>query len=171
MKQLFCGAAALVILLASCDKNDDDSNSISSTDQDFMVKASYSNWAEVGAGSIAAIKGNADSVKMFGSMMVADHTNAETSLDSVAKAYSITIPSEPDDAHKAKAAYLQTLSGYMFDTAYINAQVIDHQATVALFQQESSKGNNSTVKAFVATHLPVIQMHLQEALDIQAQLK
>ncbi len=170
MKHLFYGAAAAVLLLSSCDKNGND-NSVTSADQDFMVKASYSNWAEVGAGGLASTKGNADSVKMFGTMMIADHSNAQASLDSAGKAYNVILPTEPDETHKAKAAYLQTLSGYTFDTAYINAQVIDHQTTVTLFQQEASAGNNLTVKAFVATHLPIIQMHLQEALDIQAQLE
>ena len=156
---------------AACNKDDDANNFVNATDSSFLVKASYSNNAEVGAGSIAAVKGNVDSVKMFGGMMVSDHSSAQTSLDSIATFLQIITPSTPDAVHIAKAAYLQTLSGHTFDTAYINAQVIDHQATVAIFQQELLNGNDQFVKNFATSHLPIIEMHLQEALDIQAQLK
>lgn len=159
------------LLCFSACSNDDDNSSLNATDRDFMVQASYSNEAEISAGSIAASKGSADSITMFGQMMVIDHGKAESSLDSLANALSVEIPSTPDTAHIAKAAVLQTLSGYTFDTAYINAQVIDHSATIAIFQKEISAGNNTQVKAFANKNLPIIQMHFEEAQSIQKQLQ
>ena len=170
MKHLFYVAMA-TLFFAACSKNNYDNSSINTTDNDYMVQASFSNLAEISAGAIAGTNGNADSVKMFGVMMIQDHGAAETSLDSLATALQVAIPSEPDDAHKAKAAYLQTLSGYTFDTAYINAQVIDHAATIAIFKTEITSGNNAKIKTFASDHLPVIQMHYQMALDIQTQLR
>src|SRR4051812_30608475 len=120
MKYL-CVFALATFVCAACNKNDNDNTTVNSTDSYFMQQASYSNNAEISAGSIAASHGSYDSVRIFGSMMVSDHGNAESSLDSIASSLNITIPSTPDSAHQAMATYLQTLSGHTFDTAYINA--------------------------------------------------
>jgi putative membrane protein len=165
--KFLCVFALVLCMCAACSKNDNDNTTINYTDSYFMQQASYSNNAEISAGAIAASKGSYDSVRMFGSMMVADHGKAEFSLDSLASSLSITIPLTPDSAHQAMAAYLQTLSGHMFDTAYINAQVQDHMNTISLFQQELSDGNNQQIKDYANKNLPVIEMHLQEAQSIQ----
>ena len=170
MKYL-CLFGLATLVLAACSKNDNDNTTLNSTDNFFMQQASYSNNAEISAGSIAASKGGYDSVRMFGGMMVVDHGNAESSLDSIASSLNITIPSTPDSLHQVMALHLQTLSGHTFDTTYINAQVKDHMATIAIFQQELSSGNNQQVKNYANQKLPVIQMHLQEAQSIQAAIK
>lgn len=161
-----CVFAAFVFMYAAC-SNDDDNANLNNADVYFMQQAAYSNNAEIGAGAIAAVKGSYDSVKMFGSMMVTDHTKAKNELDSLATVFGVNVPSTPDSVHQAMAARLQTLSGYTFDTAYINGQVKDHMATIAVFQQELSDGNNQQVKAYANKYLPIIQMHLQEAQTIQ----
>lgn len=158
---------AIVFIYAACSHDNDNNLNLNDADTYFMQQASYSNNAEIGAGAIAASKGNYDSIRMFGSMMVADHGNAESSLDSLASVFNVTVPSTPDSAHQAQAGHLQTLSGHTFDTAYINGQVKDHVATVAIFQQELSGGSNQEVLNYAQKHLPIIQMHLQEAQTIQ----
>jgi len=146
---------------------DNDNTVVNGTDSYFMQQASYSNNAEISAGAIAASKGNYDSIRAFGSMMVSDHGNAQSDLSSLAASLNMTVPSTADSAHQAMAVYLQTLSGETFDTAYINAQVKDHMAAIAIFQQELSDGNNQEIKRYANTYLPIIQMHLQEAQSIQ----
>lgn len=163
--------AGLTLLFVACHKSPGENTPLSKGDIYFMQTASYSNWAEVVAGGIASANGNKDSVKMFGSMMVEDHGKAEAKLTSLAGSLNVDIPQEPDAEHKAKAAVLKTLSGYTFDTAYINGQVIDHQKTIAAFNDEISGGSNHAVVNYAKTNLPTIKMHLEEALNIQAQLK
>ncbi len=171
MKKTFV-LSALLLLAVACGKNPNPPGQTPSKgDILFLKTASYSNWAEVVAGGIAAINGNLDSVKMFGGMMVQDHGKAEAKLTSIASSLNTPIPQTPDSAHLATDALLKTLSGYKFDTTYINGQVVDHIKTIAAFNQEISVGVNSTVVNYAKTNLPTIQMHLQEALAIQAQLK
>lgn len=81
------------------------------------------------------------------------------------------LPTEADPVHKAKLAILKTLSGYEFDTTYINSQVMDHYATIALFENEISGGRNPLVKNYANKTLPHLKMHLEEALAIQARLE
>src|SRR3954451_16218037 len=102
MKYLFV-LTTIMCMYVSCSK-DDDNTTVNSQDSYFMQQASYSNYAEISAGAIAASKGSYDSVRMFGAMMVSDHGNAENSLDSLAASFNVTIPSAPDSAHQAMAA-------------------------------------------------------------------
>src|ERR1044072_7702392 len=105
MKYL-CVVAAIMFFSTACSNDDDDNAAVNSADAYFMQQASYSNNAEISAGSIAASKGSYDSVRMFGVMMVAHHGEAQNQLDSVATDLNITIPSMPDSAHQAMAVYL-----------------------------------------------------------------
>jgi putative membrane protein len=162
---------AMVFMYAACSNDDDDNANLNETDVYFMQQASYSNNAEITAGSIAASKGSYDSVRTYGTMMVSHHGEAQNALDSLASALSVSIPSTADSAHQAMAAYLQTLSGYSFDTAYINAQVKDHMATIAVFQKELSEGNNQLVLNYAQQNLPIIEMHLEEAQTIQQSIQ
>jgi putative membrane protein len=162
----------LLVCLIGCNKKDVIIDAtLNKADVYFMQQASYANLDEIGAGALAASKGNYDSVKMFGTMMVTDHTKAQSSLEELGNNLNVQLPTEPDPAHQAKLAILLTLSGYEFDTAYINAQVIDHYATITLFETEISTGRNPLVKSYANTNLPVLKMHLEEALSIQNQLK
>ena len=163
-------ALVLAIVSLACSKDNNNDN-VTNQDSYFMQKASYSNYAEVNAGSLAGIRGNSDSIKSFGLMMVTDHSKAQSSLDSLGVTFNVNLPTTPDSAHLAMAAKLQTLSGYQFDTTYIGAQIVDHMATIAIFQQELATGNNQQVKNYANKNLPVIQMHLQMAQTIQALIK
>jgi len=171
MKCVFVLAAAFVFFTA-CNKNDNNNtNTINGQDASFLQNASYANHAEIDAGAIAAVKGSYDSVRVFGSLMVTDHGGAQSGLDTLASGLHVTIPSTADSAHVAMATVLQSLSGSVFDTTYIGAQVRDHMAAAALFQQELSTGNNQQLKSYANQYLPVIQMHLQEAQRIQQTLQ
>lgn len=162
----FCFLSTAIFLTA-CDKDDDNSNQTSATDKDFMTQAAYSNLAEIEAGQLAATKGNKDSVKMYGTMMIAEHTKANASLDSLAKTKGVTLPTTVDAEHAALKTRLSGYTGRTFDTAYTNAQVKDHAKTVTLFQSEISGGQNKDVIGFANKLLPNIQMHLTHAQAIQ----
>ncbi len=158
MKKRFLFSTLVVgVIFSACHK--DDKQSLNDTDRNYMMQAALSNLAEIDAGTLASTKGNKDSTKMFGAMMVADHQKANASLDSLAKVKGVTLPTAPDAEHVALKQRLSTLSGRTFDTAYINSQVKDHQKTITLFQSEISGGMDQNTRDFASKNLPVIQMH------------
>lgn len=163
-------ALAVVLFMCACNKDDDnnDPSSFNTTDQQFITNASYGNHAEISAGQVAASKGMQDSIKIFGQMMVTDHTMSQQSLDSIASAFNITTPTTADSMHIALLQQLNQLSGHTFDTAYIHAQVTDHQKTIDLFQDELKNGNNQWLKNYVNRYLPAIQMHYNMAASLSA---
>jgi putative membrane protein len=107
-------------------------------DRDFYAKAAAGGMAEVQTGALAQIKGNSGAVREFGEMMVRDHTKANDKLKQIAGRKNIELPTEPDAKHKAKKQELEAASGAAFDSAYMQAQVADHEATESLLKQQSS---------------------------------
>lgn len=162
-KLLLTMAAGAIVVTSACKKNDDNNTP---ADQDFMKKAAYSNLAEVDAGQLASTKGNDMAVTMFGQMMVTDHTTAETELQTFASSKNVSLPSSPDSAHVAMKAMLTSMSGRAFDSAYIHAQVTDHQATIDLMQNEINTGTDSDAKNYANKYLPKVQMHKHMADSI-----
>lgn len=169
MKKLFLVSGLALALLSSCDKDDDD-NDLNSTDQTFMTQVAMANKAEIMAGQLAATKGSSAGVKAFGSLMVTEHGQAQTDLQSLAGSLSMNLPDSVDAEHQALMVRLNSLSGYSFDTAYINSQVKDHQKVVNIFQMELNDGDNESVRAYASQYLPHIQMHLQKADSLSTAL-
>jgi putative membrane protein len=149
--------AVTALLFLSCDKNDD--NDVNNTDRDFTMKASMGNTAEVDAGQSASVKGTDAGVRMFGQMMVTDHTDAETQLKALASSFSLSAPDSIDAAHVALKTQLMSLSGRAYDSVYIKSQVQDHQTTISLFENEVNNGNNQQLINHANTLLPKLRMH------------
>lgn len=165
VRNLIAGGCLLATVFTACKKDDD--NSLNSTDKNFLVQAAFSNNNEIDAGQLASTKGTKDSVKMYGSMMVSDHTTANTELHTVADPNGVQLPTTPDPAHVViKQQLMAMTAGTMFDTAYIRGQVRDHNATIALFQDEIANGKNQAVKDLASKKLPVITAHQQLATTI-----
>lgn len=132
-------------------------------DEAFAKKAGMGGAGEVAAGKLAQDKGSTDAVKQFGAKMVEDHTQAGDQLKSIADGKKMTVPADPDSAHRSALASLDKKSGAGFDKAFKSMMVKDHQATIALFQQEAKNGKDADLKAFAAKTLPTLQDHLQMA--------
>jgi putative membrane protein len=160
---------AAMILISACNKDDDD-NGTPQSDQEFMTKAAQGNMAEVDAGQLAAVKGSAG-IKMFGSMMVTDHTQAFFDLKAIADSLTYMLPTAPDSVYIKLKQQLSGLSGKSFDSLYINSQVTAHKNTIALFESEASNGYDQRLRNYANKYLPGIRMHLRVADSLRLQIK
>ena len=129
-------------------------------DADFFQQAAMGGIAEVDAGKLAEHKGGDAAIKKFGAQMVKDHTKANDELKKIAKQQQVTLPKHPDPEHIAMQKKLAHLSGKKFDSTYIEGQVTDHKAVIALFEHEAASGENAKAKAFAVKTLPVLKHHL-----------
>lgn len=154
------------VAIAGCDKDDNDTT-LNSADTDFMMKASMSNTAEIGAGTIASTKATNTAVKAYAMSMVMEHSTAQTDLKTLSTNVGYPVRDTLDALHVRKADTLNaTAASRRFDSIYIWNQVIDHQMTVANFQTHQSIGQHRDVKAYNSNNLPHIQMHLTRADSI-----
>ena len=167
MKKILGWALAITVVIAgACDDDDNGSTSLEQKDQDFVLKASEANLAEIELGELAATKSTTPSVKAFGEMMVAEHQVAFDELDSIAGEKNAPMTRELNAEHEQIKAALTGMVGYSFDSAYMQSQIKDHEKAIALFEDQSTTGIDPDVTAYAAKYLPGIEMHHHKADSI-----
>lgn len=142
---------------------------ISSQDHTFVQMAAQSDVAEIQAGQLAQTRGATPAVREYGRWMVTDHTSMDNMLRVIAEHEGIDVPTSPNATQMQQAKQLQNARGQAFDRVYINAQVLDHEQTLAAFRQESSEGQNIPLKRLAASGIPILEQHLTEARELQQQ--
>jgi putative membrane protein len=136
-------------------------------DTDFINTASQANLAEIAAGRVAAKKAGSRAVQAFADSMVSDHTQAQSELAGIAGKEGVALVQSVDTEHARTNERLAGLSGPTFDSAYMNGQLLDHQAAIQLFQQESSLGRDSLARIYATKYLPKLRHHLEMAQQLR----
>jgi predicted outer membrane protein len=138
--------------------------SLSAGDKKALMDMAQADINEVAAGKIAVGKAQSADVKAFAQQMIDDHSAALTKVQAVAQQKGVTLPTEPDSAHKAMAAKLEKMSGDAFDKAYMqNGGVKDHSMVQKKLMADSKKIKDADVKALADQHAPVVDQHLKSA--------
>jgi putative membrane protein len=119
---------------------------------------------EVAAAKLAATKATNPAVKAFAARMAADHAKANSELEKVATGQSLKMPDTTAAVSRAMAK-LQNLSGAEFDKEYMEMQVRAHQDAVTLFEHQSQRGTDASIKAFAQQTLPTLREHQKMAHD------
>ncbi len=133
---------------------------MSSADQKFMMMAATGGMAEVEMARLALEKSSSDAVKQYARKMIDDHTATTEQLTPIAEALGVTPPAETTAAAQLDIAYLETLEGEAFDTAYMAQQRLSHEAAVAAFEIAAETAQDEALRAFATKNLPVIQAHM-----------
>jgi len=141
------------------------------TDDLFVFQASAGGLAEVTLGSLASKKASDPNVKRFADQMVTDHTKANGELMNLANKTKLKLASRMDDEHEKALNKLLKLNGNAFDREYMAGQVKDHEATVALFEQQVKGGKNPDIKNWADKTLPTLRDHLKMAREIRGKFK
>jgi putative membrane protein len=152
-------------------KKDNMAMMMNSMDKKFATMAAMGGMAEVEMARLALTKASSDSVKQYAQKMIDDHTKANEELMGIATSKGITLMAAPDAKMRAMMMKMEKMSGMDFDRHYIMmAGSKDHMKMEKLFKDESMKGKDADLKAFAVKTLPVVQMHLQMARDLQSQM-
>jgi putative membrane protein len=142
---------------------------INKADAARLVAIAQANIAEVEAGNLALEKSSNADVKAFAKMMIDDHTRGLEETKKVAAAKNVTLPSEPDAAHKKLAAELKALSGSGFDSTYVKkAGVEDHTKVHAALRKDIDAAQDADVKALAIKLEPTVAHHLAMAKKLGA---
>ena len=171
MTRIFLGCMVAAVMFSACDKNDEDTNDLSTQDQTFTAQASMSNNAEIQMGTLALTKAQDDAVRDFAQKMITDHTTAQAQLASVISGLEINLSDSLGAANTATLQMLNGLSGHDFDTAYIGSQQRAHQTAISNFQTEVNSGNQQQLKSYASDLLPKLQMHLTMADSVYNVIK
>ena len=131
------------------------------TDTLFATAAAQGDIYEITSSELALERATSDAIRTFAQDMIADHTATTEQLVPIAEELGVTPPTETTAAFQLDIAYLETLEGAAFDTAYMEGQLVSHQAAVAAFEIGSQTAQNEDLRAFATENLPIIQEHLQ----------
>lgn len=140
------------------------------TDMRFAQDAASGGIAEVELGRMATDKAASAEVQEFGGKMADDHGKANDQLKQIAEQLDITLPGELQADAMAAQERLDGLSDAEFDRAYVEQMAADHENTVALFRRQADIGQVPELKDFTQQALPVLEQHLEQARQIDAQL-
>jgi len=144
-------------------------------DRDFVTNAINAGDAEI-TEARTQLTSSDPQVVLFARQMITDHVAANTHLGQLAEQKGIPYPkvnlnvteqgntsgnTTPDEASSTNTPVLSA-------HAYMQKEVTDHHATIALFQDEGRNGVDRDIKVFVGSTLPTLQAHLQMAEDYLA---
>jgi putative membrane protein len=144
---------------------------LSSTDRKFAMAAASGGMAEVEMARVALQRASSDEVKQYAQKMIEDHTRANEELMQLAASKGLTLPTGPDAKQQAMMRKMMGLSGAAFDREYVKTSGVKaHEQMAKLFMNEQSKGRDADLKAFAASKLPAVQMHLSMARDLWSKM-
>ena len=129
-------------------------------DQAFVNKVSQGGMFEVAAGELATSKGSTQDIRDFATAEVHDHALVGDRLKKTASQAGITFPGQLNAKFSAKLKYLATLSGPMFDHAYLSEMATLHDMDGAAFAKESMDGDTPEFRAFAAETHRIVLRHI-----------
>lgn len=165
-RSLFAVFLALALGAAPATQAKQASAALNQSDQEFIVKASQGNKAEVELAQLAIEKASNPEVKKFAEQIVKDHSKANQKLNGIAKKKGVSIPENLSEEALQLKNTLAALNGAEFDRQYMSAMVDDHQKDIDEFQNEKKLGKDADVKRFAAQSLPTLKRHLGMAQSI-----
>ena len=141
---------------------------MSKADPTLLTSMAQAQVNEIAAARQALDMSKNDGVRKFAQTMVDDHGKALDSIKTLARARNVSLPTEPDAAHKALAARMQKLRGDAFDKAYIKeAGVNDHSKVHSMLVKHADKPKDAELKALAAGMKPTVAAHLDAAKALQ----
>jgi putative membrane protein len=135
---------------------------VSPRDAAFLATATSAALAEVQAGHLAVTDGTSDAITSYGQRLVDDHSKELTTLQWIAAAAGVTLPTTPTAAQQDELATLASTDAASFDRAFLTGAVADHRDAVKLFTHES-RSSRRGVARFARMELPMLKKHLRIA--------
>ena len=157
--------------LQACKK--DNIENYTMDNQSFVNQASSSNSFEVQAGALAMLKAQNNAVKQYGEHMATDHTAVGNEMKSLATAKGWSIPTALLPKEQANLDKLNNTDASLFDSEFMKLMVASHQDAITLFSNAASDMGvyDADLRSFAGAKLPSLENHLEEAMNLQAQVK
>jgi putative membrane protein len=146
------------------------------TDANIVYILDNANMLDSAAGAVASTKGTNSEVREFGKRMMRDHHSLRKQGEDLAKKLKVTAEAPPND--DSKASYDKTMTmlngatkGKDFDKAYVDNEVVYHQALLQTATNAMAAAQNAELKNLIQKAAPAVQAHLDMAQAIQKNLQ
>ena len=164
--------ACLAVSLGACQQPAPSSYSrLSTGDTAFISQAVAGGIAEVRISELAETRSSNRNIQAFARRMIEDHTAANRELLAIAARNYQTPPTDPDGATLAQIQQLALAQGAQFDRQFTLLQVQAHERQLALFRNQATVGGDAALRDFAVRQVPVLQMHLEMARQLDSSLQ
>jgi putative membrane protein len=146
------------------------------TDPQIAAIVVTANQVDIEAGKLALSKSNSKDVKEFAQLMITDHGGVNKSATELVQKLHVTPEPNPTSQSLQKGgddnlAALQKLSGHAFDKAYVDHEVVYHEAVLqAIDKTLIPSAQNAELKALLVKVRPAFVAHLDHAKKLQLEL-
>ena len=160
-KMFFLGSVSAALFFTACEKDSDVNNDepLNQNDRAFINAAAGVNQSQIAYGQLVLTQSENDTVRAFSQAMIEDYQQAWDELDSLAGSVDISLPDSLSAAQVALRDRLQGLSGYDFDTAYINSYIAANPVAVQLFESAIANGKHAGLKAYATKYVETFRDH------------
>ena len=169
----FFSAGISLALLAGCANASTSNAAVPLTDANIAAIVVGANNIDISAGKIALMRSNNEQVKKFAQTMINDHSAVLKSAVELVTQLGVTPVNnelvasltKQSQAHEKK---LSTLTGKAFDKAYIDHEVLYHQAVIDVIENSLiPAAKNEQLKKALIDVLPAFRAHLKHCQMIQ----
>jgi putative membrane protein len=146
------------------------------TDPQIAAIVVTANQVDIDAGKLALSKAKSPDVKTFAQLMITDHSGVNKSATELVQKLHVTPENNPTSQSLQKGgddnlAALKKLSGSAFDRAYVDHEVVYHQAVLdAVDATLIPSAQNAELKALLVKVRPAFVAHLEHAKHLQGEL-
>jgi putative membrane protein len=146
------------------------------TDPQIAAIVVTANQVDIDAAKLALSKAKSPDVKTFAQLMITDHSGVNKAATELVQKLHVTPESNPTSQSLQKGgddnlAALKKLSGSAFDRAYVDHEVVYHQAVLdALDTTLIPSAQNAELKALLVKVRPAFVAHLEHAKHLQGEL-
>lgn len=136
--------------------------------QDFVNRIAASDRFEIETSKLAADSAASSAVMAYAREMIAAHTASTAKLKgAVAKGGGIVVDDKLSTSQQATLEDMKMKKGYIFDAAYLAAQVHGHDHTLTELKGYAASGDNAALKAFAEEMIPTVAGHLEKAQAVK----
>jgi len=146
------------------------------TDPQIAAIVVTANQVDIDAGKLSLSKAKSPDVKTFAQLMITDHSGVNKAATELVQKLHVTPESNPTSQSLQKGgddnlAALKKLSGSAFDRAYVDHEVVYHQAVLdAVDTTLIPSAQNAELKALLVKVRPAFVAHLDHAKHLQSEL-
>ncbi len=132
----------------------------------FITEAADARMMDREEGKHAATKGTTQKIRDYGNLMIKDQTYLLEEIQKLASLKNITLSMKISDKKAIALEKLKEKTAEDLDKKFLNMIKIDHKRDVKEFKRATKYGDE-TVRKFAVKHLPMIEKHLSDVIQIK----
>ncbi len=156
---------------ASNSSNTNVTNVIEGADRSFILQAEKDNLQGRALARIAQEKSQNKDLKDYAKLLTEDHEVALRKTVNLMNKYGVPQPKGLPEERSEALQELKTHSGAAFDRKFLDLVIKDLNKSTANLRQESSIAQNSDLRNYAESQIPVLQRLLDKGKDLQSRIE